>query len=173
MGSQTAQENSLFLYDTLLLTDCSENSTINIAPTSKFNRRNTSSTINQNDQIQHSYFYPKLFEEKSQEKDATNGNSKDPVINNSSAYENDKTFSSKMFVLPTDEEEHSGHTPLSEISICRTYLNTMSQIRLVQLANAGNTYAARKLADKTMKASSQNVLHPNIVSSSKDAARSV
>ena len=169
MGSQTAQENSLFLYDTLLLTECSANRTSSIVPMSLLNKKNNSSTIHRNDKIQQSYFYPKLFQEKSQKKDTTEINSTDPII----IYDNDKTFSSKMYVLPTDEKEHSEETSLSEISSCRTYLKTMSQIRLVQLANAGNIYAARKLADNIMEVSSKNIMHPKDSSRSKDAARFV
>ena len=169
MGSQTAQENSLFLYDTLLLTECSANRTNSIVPMNLLNKKNNSSTIHRSNKIQQSYFYPKLFEENSQKKETTEINSTDPII----IYDNDKTFSSKMYVLPTDDKDYFEETSLNEISSCRTYLKTMSQIRLVQLANAGNIYAARKLADNIMEVSSENVMHPKNSSRSKDAARLV
>ena len=51
-----------------------------------------------------------------------------------------------MYVLPGKEGEHS-----EESSGCRVYLNSMTKIRLTQLANAGNYYAARRLADIMME----------------------
>lgn len=170
MGSQTAQENVLYLYDTLLLTDCAENSTtISLYSDSKSMKKNISKTTSHKRIVQHSYFYPKLFQDKSHENDSKNENFTTPTTNNGSTTNNDTTFSSKMYVLSSDAKEHSS----KEISACRRYLKTMSKVRLVQLANAGNLYAARKLADNIMEASSKNVLDRNVSVDSKRAARQV
>ena len=168
MGSQIAQQNVLYLYDTLMLSDCAEdkesnskhaggssgsNSSTLSKSTSKSNRKKGKGSSQRENSFaaKNIRSYPNIFGDKNDKNlENENGNEKDSETSTASGSvgtdSNGSTFSSRMYVLPGKEGEHS-----EESSVCRVYLNSMTKIRLTQLANAGNYYAARRLADIMME----------------------
>lgn len=122
MGSQLAEDNAIFLYDMLLLSDCSSDgrsaesrAKTHSKPMSRTPSRKPSAT-------------PFTATSK-----GSHGQKDDPS-------------SSKQYVLSGNSTVHE-----AEAARCRIYLNRMADMRLANLANGGNHYAAGILAD--------NILH--------------
>jgi hypothetical protein len=127
MGSQLAEDNAIFLYDMLLLSDCSAN------PRSAESRVKT-----------HSKPSSRMPSRKPSTASFT-------VNSNESHGQMDDSFSSKQYVLSGNSTVHE-----AEAARCRIYLNRMTDMRLAHLANGGNHYAAGILADNILHRMSSN-----------------
>jgi hypothetical protein len=127
MGSQLAEDNAIFLYDMLLLSDCSGDS------------RGAESRA------------------KTHSKPSSRMPSRKPSTASFTATSNgshghiDDSFSSKQYVLSGNSTVHE-----AEAARCRIYLNRMADMRLAHLANGGNHYAAGILADNILHRVSSN-----------------
>lgn len=127
MGSQLAEVNAVFLYDMLLLSDCSSD------PWSAESKANTHS---------------KPSSRMPSRRSSTASSSTNPK---GSYGQKDDSYSSKQYVLSGNSTVHE-----AEAARCRIYLNRMADMRLTRLANGGNYYAAGVLADNILRRISTN-----------------
>ena len=153
LGSQLAEDNAIFLYDNILLQDCSiesesesesrgrigkDNGELNAhskSPNWKSARTYSSAT---------SPTLPPTATATATATGTATGATTSADKNSKAVKERDGTFSSKQYVL-------SGTSDISthaiETAQCRAYLHRMTRVRLLHLVNNGNHFAARILAD--------------------------
>ena len=127
MGSQFAEDNAVFLYDILMQHDCSLGG----------------SGVGKWDGLDGAEALSALMKKKGTRRKTHSS----PGLDEIHAQRNG-TYTSKQFVLSANA---SGTDRDREISECRAYLTFMSKTRLTHMANGGNFFAARVLADKLMQ----------------------
>ena len=127
MGSQFAEDNAVFLYDILMQHDCSLEG----------------SGVGKWDGLDGAEALSALMKKKGTRRKTHSS----PGLDEIHAQRNG-TYTSKQFVLSANA---SGADRAREISECRAYLTFMSNTRLTHMANGGNFFAARVLADKLMQ----------------------
>ena len=153
LGSQLAEDNAIFLYDNILLQDCSsessenrigkDNGEINAlskSPNWKSTRSfssATSSSLSATPTATATATAPDKSKKAVKEREG-------------SFSSKEGSFSSKQYVL---SGINNASTHEIETAKCRAYLHRMTRVRLLHLVNNGNHFAARILADNMIEAS--------------------
>lgn len=127
MGSQFAEDNAVFLYDILMQHDC----TIGGSGVGKWDGLDGAEALS------------KLMKKKGTRRKIHSS----PGLDEIHAQRNG-TYTSKQFVLSANASSTDRDREISE---CRAYLTFMSNTRLTHMANGGNFFAARVLADKLLQ----------------------
>lgn len=160
LGSQLAEDNAIFLYDNILLQDCSSESSENRigkyngeinalskSPNGKSTRSfssATSSSLSATPTATATATAPDKSKKAVKEREGS-FSSKEGSFSSKEG-----SFSSKQYVL---SGINNASTHEIETAKCRAYLHRMTRVRLLHLVNNGNHFAARILADNMIEAS--------------------
>ena len=151
LGSQLAEDNAIFLYDNILLQDCSiesesggrigkDNVELN-AHSKSPNWKSTRAYSSATSQSPSSSPTPTPTVTAAGTATATASDKNNKAVKEGSL---EGSFSSKQYVL-SGTNNTSKHA--IETAKCRAYLHRMTRVRLLHLVNNGNHFAARILAD--------------------------